>query len=434
MRKTKYMTLIIGAGKSGIAAQRLLQKEGVTTVLLDEKTHTIDDLLHYLNISNFTQAIISPGFPVDHPWINLINKFSIPLLSELELGWSRFKGRSIAITGSNGKSSVAKWVYEILKNSKFKVCLGGNFGNPVSELAINNSDIDWLVLEVSSFQLEIIQSFSPTIGVILNVLPNHLDRHISMENYTQIKGRIFGFPKTFKTHAILPKRLVQFYKTELSSASSITTFGDDTMADYYAMNGAIFFRNDLILDLRSTFFSKRHLLECSGWAVAAIMNKINVNMLKVQESAFLFRGLPHRFEFIKSIQGVNFINDSKSTNLSAMRAALESCEGGVHLLAGGILKEENLTFIKEILVEKVNRLYVFGEAAKVMKNAWDDVVTCLVCTTLEDAFNLACNNAEVGDNILLSPGCSSFDQYRSFEERGSKFKNLVMQWNKNCRS
>ena len=204
--------IIIGAGRSGLAAEALLQSEGIPTSLFDEQTHTIQDLIDHCEGSVIARAIMSPGFSLTHPWCDVLRQYSIPLCSEIELGWSRFKGKTIAVTGSNGKSSAVKWIAEILQLMGEDVVLGGNYGIPASEVVLKHADADWLILEVSSFQLETVQNFSPTVGILLNVLPNHLDRHNSIDAYTSIKGRIFGPSFSSETHAILPFDLIDSYK------------------------------------------------------------------------------------------------------------------------------------------------------------------------------------------------------------------------------
>ena len=426
--------LIIGAGRSGLAAEALLQSEGIPTSLFDEQTHTIQDLIDHCEGSVIDRAIMSPGFSLTHPWCDVLRQYSIPLCSEIELGWSRFKGKTIAVTGSNGKSSAVKWIAEILKLMGEDVVLGGNYGIPASEVVLKHADADWLILEVSSFQLETVQNFSPTVGILLNVLPNHLDRHNSIDAYTSIKGRIFGPSFSSETHAILPLDLMDSYKKELKTVASVLNFGTNARADYVASEGVIEWQAQPLLDLRGTYFETSHLLESSGAAVAALMHTLEIDMAFGREAASLFEGLSHRFERLGIVQGVVCLNDSKATNLAAMAAAVRSCEGKVHLLAGGVLKESDLTFVKEILVEKVSRLYVFGESAFKMQAAWGDAVACSSVSSLEEAFGLACNQAAAGESILLSPGCASFDQFSGFEERGDQFRSLVSRWKEKGRS
>lgn len=427
-------SVIMGAGRSGLAAEALLQSEGITTSIFDEQTHTIQDLIEYCETHVIDQAIVSPGFALTHPWCDVLRQFSIPLCSELELGWSRFKGKTVAVTGSNGKSSVVKWIAEILEVIGYNVLLGGNYGIPASEVVMQQPDADWLVLEVSSFQLETVRDFSPTVGILLNLLPNHLDRHGSLGAYRGIKGRIFGSSFSSETHAILPFDLISFYEKELQHVASCMSVGTCSNTDYIASNGVIEWQGKPLLDLRETYFAASYLLKSSGAAVAAFMHMLKVDMAQVREATVLFQGLAHRFERLGMVDGVMCINDSKATNLAAMAAAVESCDGKVHLLAGGLLKESDLTFVKEILVEQVSRLYVFGESAVKMQAAWSDVVACSFCTSLEEAFNMACNKASSGEVLLLSPGCASFDQFSGFEERGNQFRSLVSRWKEKGRS
>ena len=434
MSNSNPSSVIIGAGRSGLAAEALLQSEGILTFIFDEKTNTVQDLKDHCEASVIDRAIISPGFSLNHPWCDVLRQYSIPLCSEIELGWSRFQGKTIAVTGSNGKSSVTKWIAEILKLSGYDAVIGGNYGIPASEVVMKHADADWLVLEVSSFQLETVRKFSPTFGVLLNLLPNHLDRHDSIIAYKSIKGRIFGPLTSAKTHVILPFDLMDSYEMELKTAKSVFNFGTSARADYVASKGVIKWQNQPLLDLRGTYFEAKHLFESSGAAVAALMCALKIDMELVREAALLFEGLSHRFEQLGIVQGVICVNDSKATNLAAMAAAVLSCKGKVHLLAGGLLKESDLTFVKEILVEKVSRIYVFGESAFKMQTAWGDAVACSSCSSLEEAFELACKQASSGEWLLLSPGCASFDQFSGFEERGDQFRSLVSRWKEKARS
>ena len=434
MNDSNPSSVILGAGRSGLAAEALLQSEKIMASVFDEQTHTIQDLKDHCEENVIDQAIVSPGFSLTHPWCDVLRQFSIPLCSELELGWSRFKGKTVAVTGSNGKSSVVKWISEILQSMGYEVLLGGNYGIPASEVVMKNPNADWLVLEVSSFQLETVREFSPTFGVLINLLPNHLDRHGSICAYMAIKGRIFGPSFSSETNAILPFDLMSCYEKELQSVASVLSFGTCSNADYIASNGVVKWQGQPLLDLRQTHFAVSHLLESSGAAVAAFMHALEVDMGEVREATLSFQGLAHRFERLGIVHGITCINDSKATNLAAMAAAVRSCDGKVHLLAGGLLKESDLTFVKEILVEKVSRLYVFGESAFKMQTDWGDAVACSFCSSLEEAFDLACNEVSSGETLLLSPGCASFDQFSGFEDRGNQFRSLVSRWKEKGRS
>jgi UDP-N-acetylmuramoylalanine--D-glutamate ligase len=285
---------------------------------------------------------------------------------------------------------------------------------------------DWLVIEVSSFQLETVTEFRPEIGLLLNLLPNHLDRHGNMEIYRNLKFRLFE-KMTETDTAIVPfnlcrtvgkkndrlpdsgKKRLQIWKT----------FGTEEEADFRYDNGRVG-----KIDLQGTWFAN-DMLGSSAAAVAAVCDACKIPPEAMKESALSFEPLPHRTQFVAEIGGVTFIDDSKATNLAAMCAALKMVSGRIHLIAGGRSKENDFSFAKDLLVKRVLRLYLIGEASSAMQAAWKDRVECLPCETLENAVCSAWGHAKAGDTVLLSPACTSYDQFRSFGERGDCFAAAV---------
>ncbi len=427
MQKFKK-ALILGYGRSGQAAERLLCAEGTEIQVVSEDREESTVLIRALESLHFDVCIVSPGFAIDHPWVKRIQSAGIPLLSELELGWSRFHGRTIAVTGSNGKSTAVKWICEMLQLGGRTAEIGGNYGIPVCEVVLKNPNAEWLVLEVSSFQLETAREFRAEIAVVLNVLPNHLDRHGSMELYRQIKARIFGFTSSFSGGACLvPFHLLPVFKAETAGERRWITFGPEPEADYFYKDGKVFQGLEKAADLRGTLFESPVIGSCTGAAVIAVADECGVPRAIVETAAEHFQPLPHRLQRLGAIGGVAFVNDSKATNLAATAAALLACGPGIRLIAGGLPKESDYTFIKEILAERVRKIYLIGQASRAMYQAWNGDCPCLECGTLEKAFSAARSDAKGGETILLSPGCASFDQFRSFEERGRHFADLFRQ-------
>lgn len=421
----RYATaLILGYGRSGRAAERLLRGEGCETVALMGDTADDAALSRLLLERPFDVCIVSPGFALSHPWICLIGEAGIPLLSELELGWSRHSGRTVAVTGSNGKSTAVKWIAEMLQLAEFDAVIGGNYGIPACEAVLEHPDAEWLVLEVSSFQLETVQAFRAEVAVLLNLLPNHLDRHETMEVYRRTKARIFGASPSSEDTCLVPVELADTLRREVAGDRRWITFGGSPRADYTFENGLVFHASEPVLDLRGTLFDSPVLGRCTGTAAAAAAACVGIPFKAAETAARQFVPLPHRLQHVGDINGVAYVNDSKATNLAAMAAALQSFNGGVHLIAGGLLKETDCTFIKEILAERVRSIYLTGQASRAMYQAWNEVCPCVECGTLKAAFNLARNAAGPGETILLSPGCASFDQFSGFEERGSCFMEL----------
>jgi len=413
--------LILGCGRSGRAAEALLRSEGSTvSVICEELTpdYCYEDL-------HFTPdvAVMSPGFSLNHPWVRDLTARGIPLLSELELGWSRRHCPVIAVTGSNGKSTVVKWIADALSAAGQRAVPCGNYGLPLSAAVMLPDVPDWLVVEVSSFQLETVQTFRPDIGVLLNVLPNHLDRHGDMETYRNLKLRLFE-NMTESDTAVVFQGLEKYFPTLGKEPCAPTRsvpevgnvfFGTEEGADVRFLDGKVG-----SVDLRGTYFDNE-VLGAAAAAVVAVGKACGLSTEALERSARNFEPLPHRMQTIAEINGVTFVDDSKATNLAAMCAALRMSRGRVHLIAGGRAKESNFSFAKDLLAQRVSRLYLIGEASTAMQSVWEKSVECVPCYELEKAVAAAWEAAVPGDTVLLSPACTSFDQFESFAERGEAF-------------
>lgn len=424
-RMEKYQTaLILGYGRSGRAAEKMLQAEGCETVVFAQETADDNQIFQTLKIRSFDVCIVSPGFALSHPWVCSVRDAGVPLLSELELGWSRHTGRTVAVTGSNGKSTAVKLICESIQLSGLKSAIGGNYGIPACEVVLDHSDLDWLVLEVSSFQLETVHHFRPEVAVVLNVLPNHLDRHETMLAYRRVKARIFGTASLPADFCLVPVELLEPFKEDVDGERNWITFGGTPDADYFFNNGAVLRGEETLFDLRETPFDSPTIGRCTGASVAAVAQVCGLAFSVVESAAQRFKPLPHRLQGIGELGGVFYVNDSKATNLAAMATALLATGNKIHLIAGGRSKESDYTFVKEILAERVRSIYVIGQASQAMYQAWNGICPCVDCGTLEEAFSTARNAAGAGDTILLSPGCASFDQFLRFEERGERFMAL----------
>ncbi len=421
----KYSTaLLLGYGRSGQAAERLLHAEGTQTVVVSRETAGDAELVRALQDHPFDVCIVSPGFSLIHPWICAVRDAGIPLLSELELGWLRHPGKTVAVTGSNGKSTAVKWICESFQEAGLDAAIGGNYGIPACEVVMEHPNLDWLVLEISSFQLETVSGFRADIAVVLNVLPNHLDRHGSMETYWHTKARIFGSSSSSGDVCLVSSEWIERFRAVVGEDRTWITFGPSPSAGYRFCDGAVFRGTEPVLDLAGTSFDSAVIGSCTGAAIAAVADAAGIPMEAVETAAKRFVPLPHRMQKLGVISGITFVNDSKATNLAAMAAAVQSIGEGVHLIAGGLPKESDYTFVKEILAERVRSIYLIGQASRAMYQAWNEVCPCVECGTLEEAFQAATMVAKAGETILLSPGCASFDQFCSFEERGERFSTL----------
>jgi len=411
--------VVLGAGASGKAAARLLQSEGSDVHLFSAETEPLTAAA--LRAFKPDVAVVSPGFCLMHPWLELCRKYGVPLTAELELGWSRFRGRTLAVTGSNGKSTVVKWLAESLRQAGYRAEPAGNYGLPASAAVLDDPSLDWLVLEVSSFQLETVREFRAEGVVLLNLLPNHLDRHGTMEAYLQLKCRIFE--KAREGDVLLyPEELADRIAPGLRQSGR--SFGMGQKADWRFEEGAVFYRGRKRADFGGTTFDN----PVTGPAAAAgcaLLHGCGIPLVAAQRAAREFQPLEHRMQKMFAIRGVEFINDSKATNLAALCAAVRRVGKPVHLIAGGRAKEQDFISAKEVLEQSGVKVYLIGESAESMFSAWSESVSCRCCGILEEAVQAAWRAARSGEVVMLAPGCASFDQFDSFEERGRCFSRLA---------
>ncbi len=430
--------LILGMGASGRAAAGLLLDEGCRVAALDRESSAREHPealrlaargLRWLEPEvelasmDFVQAVVSPGIPADS-WIASLARRGVPCISELELGWSRRgASRVLAITGSNGKSTAAKWCAEALALAGFAVGLGGNYGTPVCELVRQVPASDWLVLEVSSFQLETVREFNPEVGVLLNVHPNHLDRHGTVECYRRTKARLFARSRP-EDAAIVPAELRELLAAESGGRPTWRTFGSEPGRDAWYADGRIGRTGRGAINLRGTYYGNP-VLGISAAAVWLALEACGLGDDAILNALRRLEPLPHRMARVASIRGVDYIDDSKATSLAAVSAALRMVDRPVRLIAGGRLKESELSSLKELLVERVKTVYLIGESAERMADQWGAAVPCVLARTMQVAVEQAVGDAGEGEVVLLSPGCASFDQYDNYARRGDHFAALV---------
>ncbi len=404
---------VIGLGKSGFAAAKFLRTKKARVKVTELKdtpvlrkrakiltsmgvevelgAHTPD---FYRNASIY---IISPGVPKDNPVVQYVREENLPLISEVELGWMFTPCKIIAITGTNGKTSVSTFSYKVLKKAGFRVFLAGNIGIPFTEIVDKLSPDDIVVLEVSSFQLEDIMYFHPFIAVLTNISGDHLDRYPSLDEYLRAKLNIFK-NQTRDDFAVLDlkQREIKRYVSKIPS-----TIIDVSQLDI----------NDL--DLNKRF-------------VLAIVQILGVDEKVAIRELNKLRNLKHRMELVAEINKIKFINDSKATNPHATLWALENINSEIILIAGGRDKNMDFGIVKEKIAEKVKALILIGEAReKISTELGGFVEVVKYADDLKQAVDISCNLAKSGDCILLSPMCASFDMFRNYEHRGEEFKRIV---------
>lgn len=442
-RKTRYSResrgalLVCGAGKSGEAAARLALAEGAQVTLADtrdEKALSVAqrNALAALKAAgaelalgaaeppegDWAEAVVSPGLDINGAFLQKLAARGVKLTGELAFGLRRWRGRTVIVTGSNGKSSVVKALAELLDGV---AC--GNYGLPVSEAV--GTDKPWLVVEASSFQLETAPAMRADIAICLNLLPNHLDRHGDMETYGRLKARVFA-AQGEDGLALIPPELLGAMREWSGGKGHWETFGGaDSGADWrWTPEGVRGPRIEGTLALGGGYFDNG-VLGPAVAAVAAAATWAGVTGEEAGRGLHDFAPLPHRNALVAEINGVRWVDDSKATNLAALVAAVEMQPGRVRLIAGGRPKERDWSAARNVLAAKAAAVHLIGEAAADMAKAWSDAVPCESCGTLERAVESARVSAKAGETVLLAPGCTSFDQFASYGERGNRFAALA---------
>jgi len=451
--KTGSRALVLGCGASGVAAARLCHKEGAGVCIADEAPRErfenalkplIENGMRFCNPppweAGFDLCVASPGFAGTHPWIRECQARGIPVVSELDLGARHWGNKILAITGSKGKSSLVKFCADTLEGAGVTAAPAGNYGTPLSQLALENPRLEWAVVEVSSFQMEYSTAFHPNIAVLLNLQPDHLDRHASMEEYRALKMRMFANMDTLHREdadggpglrdlALFPAG----FKADPGFFEQTTCefFGDTPGCDWYYVPSAVrkrgytksrpYFNH---YSIAGSWFDNRVLGLAAAAGVAAL-SRAGLSAYAIQQGFQRFKPLPHRMETVVEKGGVKWVDDSKATSFSAVAAALEMTAGRVRLVAGGRIKEHDVDFLKKMLQTRVEKVYLIGECAEFLSRAWDGVAVCENCGDMATAVRSASDDASPGDTVLLSPGCASFDQFAGYGERGDVFARLA---------
>ena len=439
--------LVVGLGKSGLAAALFLRRRGAYVTVSDVRSaetlaNDIPALLDegimvetgghgLLTFRRQDLIVVSPGVPLDTPELAQVRSFGLPVIGELELAARFLKGRTVAITGSNGKTTTTTLLGEILKKAGFPTLVGGNIGVPVVGLIDQSTDETWSVLEVSSFQLESTEQFHPNIAVILNITPDHLDRHGSFENYALAKERIFA-AQNARDFAVLNADNARAADAATRSAAKVYWFSVEHPVKQGAWleEGFVVYRTardaatERVMPLRGIPLKGAHNVENVLAAVAAA-RLAGAPAEAIRSAIESFQAVEHRLEFVAAINGVEFYNDSKATNVDATAKAVAAFQSGIHLILGGKDKGSDYTLLAQLLRERVRAVYTIGSAAAKIESHLRGVVSIHSCGTLDNAVSAAASAARPGDVVLLAPACSSFDQFENYEHRGRIFKELV---------
>jgi len=436
--------LVVGLARTGVAVSLFAAGYGATVTATDEKPeselaetaaklraagvklelggHRADAFLDQDLI------VVSPGVPANLPALVLAHLAGIPVWGEVELAWRFLRGKLVAITGSNGKTTTTSLVAHILASAGIPTLVGGNIGVPLLSLVESSTDSSVTVAEISSFQLETIEKFRPEIGVLLNLTPDHLDRHATFEEYAATKVRMFE-NQVERDIAVLnaddpevtrrmPARPQVFWFSRQKQVAQGAFLRDGQIVFRSDGSEAALGRRDEI-PLRGEHNVENVLAACAAAYLAGATPAAIASGVKT------FRGVEHRLEFVADVAGVQFYNDSKATNVDAALKAIEAFPGPLIVILGGKDKGSPYTPLKEPLRERARMAIVIGAAAEKIAADLGDAVTVENARTLDRAIQIASDRAQIGDVVLLAPACSSFDQFENYEQRGRAFKELV---------
>ena len=441
--------LVVGLGKSGVASALFLKAHGARVTVSDTKSgdelrNEIPALLdHGITVETgghgertFREQdliVVSPGVPVDAPLLQQARALGEIVIGEIELAAQFLGGPIVAITGSNGKTTTTTLTGEILVAGGLTTLVGGNIGTPAISLAERAKSETVIVLEVSSFQLETIQTFHPKIAVVLNVTPDHLDRHRTFETYVDAKARIFE-NQTKSDFAVLNADDATCVAMAGRTRAQVFWFSrqEEPGQGAWVSGGNILFRagqnQHEIMQVSEIPLKGAHNLENVLAAVCAGA-LMGCAPAKIRQAVVGFKAVEHRLEYVATIRGVDYYNDSKATNVDATIKALESFPANIHLILGGKDKGSDYSVLNTLLRQRVKRVYTIGAAAAKIesqilaaKNGGPELIHA---ETLENALRKANAIAEPGDVVLLAPACASFDQFKSYEHRGRIFKEIV---------
>jgi UDP-N-acetylmuramoylalanine--D-glutamate ligase len=438
--------LVVGLGKSGVASALFLKAHGAQVTVSDTKSgdelrNEIPILLdHGITVETGGHGdrtfrgqdliVVSPGVPVDAPPLVQARALGESVIGEIELAARFLPCPIVAITGSNGKTTTTTLAGEIMTAGGFPSFVGGNIGTPAISLAERAKPETVIVLEVSSFQLETIQTFRPKVAVVLNVTPDHLDRHRTFEAYADAKARIFENQRA-GDFAVLnaddPTCVAMAKRTQ----AQVFWFSRQKEVEQgtWVRDGNIVFRDGTgqreIMQVSEIPLKGAHNLE-NVLAAACAGRLMGCAPEKIRQAVRDFKAVEHRLEFVATIRGVDYYNDSKATNVDATIKALESFPASIHLILGGKDKGSDYSLLNDLLRQRVKRIYTIGAAAaKIESQIVFPKGEIVHAETLENAIRKCNAVAQPGDVVLLAPACASFDQFKNYEQRGRVFKEIV---------
>jgi len=441
----KKNILIVGLGVTGLAVARFLKDKGARLTVTDAATEfELADVIpevkemgirlelgqHRAETFRETDLIVvSPGVPHTLPALTMAKEKGIPVLGEIELACRFVKEPIVAVTGTNGKTTTTALLGEMLKRSGYSVFVGGNIGTPLVSYLGRQEKSQWIVLEVSSFQLDTIDIFRPKIGVLLNITDDHLNRYPDFDAYADSKGRLFENQHPEDTAVLnAADPAVQRVSRNVRSRKWMVNAPSETGP------GAVIDADNIVID---TGDGRKRQIDRSTIGIRGFHNAENVaaaglaalaaggSMDGIRSAISRFGGLAHRVEYVGTKQHIRYFNDSKATNTDAVKAALSAFDEPVILIMGGRDKGANFELLKSTVQRQVKKLVLMGEAASDIDAVLKDAVPVETVRTMEEAVRCAHRSSSPGDTVLLSPGCTSFDQYRNYKQRGEDFRKIV---------
>jgi len=436
---------IIGAVRSGIGAAKLAKNLGAIPFVSDagseEKLMSSIEILknekinfeisqHSEKVFGCDLMVVSPGVPSDSEVIKNAKSKNIKVISELEFASSFCEGNVIGITGTNGKTTTASLCGYLINECGKKTYTAGNIGLAFSEIATEVKKNEFVSLEISSFQLDLIDKFKPKVAMLLNITPDHLNRYEnSVEKYASSKLRVFE-NQDASDYLILSKDselLDQYFQKAKSNIFFFSTIKKISNGCYFENDEVRFVRNDVeefSCKVSDIAIKGEHNIH-NAMAVIIAAKIFNLDNEKIVEALKSFKGVEHRLEIVREIEGVKFINDSKATNVDSVIVALKSFDGPIFLILGGQDKGNDYAVIEDLVVEKVKKIYAIGSSAEKVFNFFHGKVKTEIKKDFEEVINTAISEARAGDVVLLSPACASFDMFENYEHRGKVFKKII---------
>jgi UDP-N-acetylmuramoylalanine--D-glutamate ligase len=455
MTWTGTKALVVGMRKSGLASVELLARQGASVVATDLKPlkelDSAGPLLERLGVPFVRQRpevfpgrdliVLSPDVPADLPPLEEARARGTRVMGEVELAAPLLKGRTIGITGSNGKTTTTSLIGHILHDAGLPVQVGGNIGTPVTAMIETSRDGGWNVLELSSFQLETIEKFRADIGLALNVTQNHLDRHHTFEKYAAAKGRLFETMRpgdlavlnaadpVCVSYAGLTVAKVEWFSGVGASVLPPRFVGQalpPAELSAYLCDGNLILHGQPLMPASDVAIRGRHNLE-NVLAAAIAAAAAGLSHASIAAAIRTFRAVEHRLEFVRSVNGVDFYNDSKATSVDATLKAVDAFPGNLWVILGGKDKGLDYAALRGPLAARAHAVLLIGTAAPKIASQLAGAVRLIDAKTIDQAITLGFAEARSGDTVLLAPACASFDQFRSYEHRGEVFKQLVNQ-------